>query len=135
MSNNWYYNDHPVTEIPSDMVGFVYLIHDYANDMWYVGKKLAITTRKKPPLKGRTNKRHVRVETDWRSYWGSNLALIAAVKQHGPQRFRRDILHWCRNKNQMAYLETKEQFDRRVLHDDTYYNGIIHCRITGRGLK
>lgn len=130
----WYYNDHPVDDIPPDVVGFVYVITDFINGKKYVGKKLAITTRKKPPLKGRKNKRHERVETNWRNYWGSNTALQEQVELHGARNFRRDIIHWCANKNSMTYWETKEQFDRNVLFDDTYYNGIIHCRVTARGL-
>jgi len=35
----------------------------------------------------------------------------------------------------MAYLETKEQFDREVLFRDDYYNGIIHCRINQRTVQ
>ena len=29
----------------------------------------------------------------------------------------------------MSYLEAKEQFDRRVLETDDYYNGIINVRV------
>jgi len=29
----------------------------------------------------------------------------------------------------MSYLEAKEQFDRRVLETDEYYNGIINVRV------
>lgn len=121
--------------IPEGMIGFVYIIHDLPNSMKYVGKKLAITTRKQPPLRGNKNKRHKQVETNWRDYYGSSERLCDMVAAFGPQQFEREIIHWCRNKNEMSYLEAKEQFDRRVLHDDTYYNGIINCRITGRGLK
>ena len=31
----------------------------------------------------------------------------------------------------MSYLEAKEQFDRRVLETDEYYNGIINVRVGG----
>ncbi len=31
----------------------------------------------------------------------------------------------------MSYLEAKEQFDRRVLETDDYYNGIINVRVGG----
>ena len=31
----------------------------------------------------------------------------------------------------MSYLEAKEQFDRRVLESDEYYNGIINVRVGG----
>ena len=50
-------------------------------------------------------------------------------KKHGPPGFDRKILHLCKTKGEMSYLEAKEQFDRRVLLDDSYYNGIINCKI------
>ena len=130
----WFKDGKVVDEVPEGMIGFVYLIHDLPNDMLYVGKKLAITTRKLPPLKGKVNKRHRKVETDWRSYYGSSERLNDMIMAFGHSQFHREIIHWCRNKNEMSYLEAKEQFARGVLHDDTYYNGIINCRITGRGL-
>jgi len=31
----------------------------------------------------------------------------------------------------MSYIEAREQFDRRVLERDDYYNGIINVRVGG----
>jgi len=31
----------------------------------------------------------------------------------------------------MSYIEAREQFDRRVLESDEYYNGIINVRVGG----
>jgi hypothetical protein len=31
----------------------------------------------------------------------------------------------------MSYLEAREQFERRVLETDDYYNGIINVRVGG----
>ena len=31
----------------------------------------------------------------------------------------------------MSYLEAREQFERRVLETDEYYNGIINLRVGG----
>lgn len=131
----WYYNDHPVDEIPPETIGFVYVISDFINHKKYVGKKLARTTRKLPPLKGKKNRRHKTVDTDWRTYWGSNTALLAEIEKYGERNFRRDIIVWCSNKNSMSYHEAREQFERNVLLDDSYYNGIIAVKTTARGLK
>ena len=131
---NWMYKGEPMLEMPTNCIGFVYLITDHKNNMLYVGKKLAITTRKLPPLKGKKNKRHKRIDTDWQTYWGSSDKLTAQRVLDGAQHFSREILHLCANKNTMSYLECKEQFDRNVLMDDQYYNGIIHCRVSARGL-
>ena len=131
---SWYYNNDLVISAPEEYVGFVYEIHDTLNQKYYIGKKLLWTTRKLPPLKGRKNKRHKRVETDWREYYGSSDALNAVRSEIGNQHFKRKILYWCANKNQMSYYETREQFSRDVLFKDEYYNGIISCRISARGL-
>ena len=131
---NWIYQGQPVLTVPPHAVGFVYLIHDLPNDMLYVGKKLAITTKKMPPLKGKKNKRHKLVDTDWQDYWGSSVRLTDMIAAFGQDQFTRTILHWCANKNTMSYLEAREQFDRNVLQDARYYNGIIHCRVSARGL-
>ena len=37
----------------------------------------------------------------------------------------------CPSRGVMSYLEAKEQFDRRVLETDEYYNGIINVRVGG----
>lgn len=131
----WYYQDKQFTETPDEYEGFVYLIHDLMNDRLYIGKKLFWTTTKLKPLKGRKNKRHRRTATDWQEYYGSNDQLKEMVAAFGPDHFYREILHLCPNRNTMNYLEAREQFDRNVLFDDRYYNGIINCRITRRGLK
>ena len=56
----WYYNGNAVSELPEDVVGFVYLITNTANGKMYVGKKLAKfakTTYKVVKLKNGTKKR------------------------------------------------------------------------------
>ena len=132
---SWYYNNELITTAPEEYVGFVYEIHDTLNQKYYIGKKLLWRTKKLPPLKGRKNKRHRRIETDWQTYWGSSELLNSVRAEIGDQHFRRKILYWCANKNQMSYFETREQFSRDVLFKDEYYNGIISCRISSRGLK
>ena len=132
---SWYYNNKIITEAPEQYLGFVYQITDTLNNKLYIGKKLFWTVKKLPPLKGNKNKRHKRVETNWCDYYGSSDALNAERERIGNQHFQRKILYMCANKNQMAYFETREQFERDVLFKDEYYNGIISCRITGRGLS
>ena len=34
----------------------------------------------------------------------------------------------------MSYLEAREQFERRVLESDDYYNGIINVRVGGSNI-
>ena len=128
---SWYYKDKEITELPDDCEAFVYLITNLTNDMKYVGKKLAKFKTTKPPLKGRKNKRRGTKESDWRTYWGSSDHLNNDVIELGEENFRREILYFCPTRGVASYLEAREQFERRVLETDDYYNGIINVRVGG----
>ena len=126
----WLYNDKEFTsEMIENYTGFVYIITDNSNGKKYVGKKLFQSKRRLKPLKGKTRRRTKIVESDWQDYFGSSDEVKALVEEHGRDNFKREILHLCNTKGEMSYLEAKEQFDRNVLLDDTYYNGIIQCKI------
>lgn len=131
----WIYNNRPYTIANPDYQGFVYEIRNLTNNRLYIGQKNFWRTIKLKPLKGKTNRRHRREATDWQSYYGSSTELLNDVELLGPDQFERRILYMCENRNQMNYFEAREQFARDVLLDDRYYNGIINCRISSRGLK
>lgn len=123
----WYYNGFPIND--SDLegfVGFVYLIENLTNSRKYIGKKNL--TKSKTYQKNKKKKRK-RVESDWRDYFGSSEELLVDVERIGKNNFRRTIIHLCRSKGEMTYLEAKEQFERDVLLSDDYYNSWISCRI------
>lgn len=127
--SKWTYNGQEIDELPRDCEGFVYLITNLTNNKKYIGKKLAKFKTSKPPLKGRKNRRRGTKESDWRLYWGSSDRLQADVEALGEEKFTREILHFCPSRGVLSYLEAKEQFDRRVLETDEYYNGIINVRV------
>ena len=127
----WTYQGNIVNEIPEGKIGFVYLITNLKSGQKYIGKKLAQFKRTKPPLKGKKLKRRSTVESDWREYWGSSDRLNADVAALGPDKFTREILYYCTSKAEMSYIEAREQFERRVLETDDYYNGIINVRVGG----
>jgi len=132
-SNPWLYNDEPFTsEDIGDCVGFVYLLTD-PNGKKYIGKKLFKSKRRLPPLKGKTRRRTKITESDWKTYYGSSEEVQSLMESGTP--FKREILHLCKNKGTMSYLEAKEQFERDVLLTNEYYNGIINCKIHASHVK
>jgi hypothetical protein len=131
-------NDIEFTDAPDDIEGFVYVITDKRNDKKYVGKKRFWSVTRKPPLKGKKRKRVVRKESDWMKYYGSSELVNQLLVEHGEDNFHREIIHLCKTKGEMSYLEAKEQFDRNVLLNDKYYNEFIGCKIHSKhvsGLK
>ena len=128
---NWTYQGNKIDTISDEYEGFVYLITNLKTGQKYIGKKLAKFKTTKPPLKGRKNKRRGYKESDWKDYWGSSDRLNADVQSLGPENFTREILYFCKSRAEMSYIEAREQFDRRVLETDEYYNGIINVRVGG----
>ena len=127
----WTYDGKTIDTIPDEYEGFVYLITNLITGQKYIGKKLAKFKTTKPPLKGKKNKRRGTKESDWKDYWGSSDRLNADVIAQGPENFTREILYLCKSRAEMSYIEAREQFDRRVLETDEYYNGIINVRVGG----
>lgn len=128
---NWTYQGKEITELPEGTEAFVYIITNNLDNRKYVGKKLAKFKTTRPPLKGKTRKRRGTKESDWRDYWGSNDYLKEDVAKHGEENFTREILYMCATRGAASYLEAREQFERKVLFTDEYYNGIINVRVGG----
>jgi hypothetical protein len=138
---SWTHQGQLVTEIPEEYIGFVYLITNTISGKMYIGKKLskfAKTTYKVVKLKNGTKKRKKikgKIESDWQDYYGSNDTLKADVIKLGPENFQREILYYCKTKAECSYIEAREQFSRRVLESDDYYNGQISVRVHGSHIK
>ena len=130
----WLYENKEVNELPEDCAGFVYQITNTTNGRMYIGKKLARFKRSRRPLKGRINKRRYTVSSDWKYYYGSSDQLLADVEKLGEDKFKREILFYCKSKAELSYIEAREQFARKVLESDDYYNGHIRVRIHGSGI-
>lgn len=137
----WYYENQPVDTLPEDCVGFVYVITNKITGRMYIGKKLAKfakTTYRTEKLKnGKKRRRKIRgkIDSDWLTYYGSNIELNADVAKLGSDNFLREILFLCRSKAECSYVEAREQFSRRVLESDLYYNGHIQVRVHGSHIK
>ncbi len=137
----WLFEGNQVEQLPEDCVGFVYLITNTVTGRKYIGKKLAKfskTTYKTVKLKNGTKKKKKikgKIESDWQTYYGSSDELNKDVQTLGADKFTREILHYCNSKALTSYLEAKEQFDRKVLESDEYYNGHIQVRVHGSHIK
>ena len=130
----WLYENNVVNELPEDCVGFVYQITNTTNGRRYIGKKLAKFKRSRRPLKGRKNKRRYKIDSDWQDYYGSSDELTIDIKKLGKENFKREILFYCNSKAVMSYVEAREQFARKVLESNDYYNGHIRVRVHGKGI-
>jgi len=134
---SWYYADEIVETLPEDCVGFVYLITNMISGRMYIGKKLAKfskTTYKTVKLKNGTKKKkkiRSKIDSDWQTYYGSSPELTKDVTQLGIENFHREILFYCKSKAECSYIEAREQFSRRVLESNDYYNGHIQVRVHG----
>lgn len=137
----WLYENNIVEELPDDCVGFVYLITNKTNDRKYIGKKLAKfsrTSTKTVTLKNGTKKKkkvRSKIDSDWMEYYGSSNELNKDIELLGKENFTREILFLCKSKAECSYIEAREQFVRRVLESDEYYNNNIMCRIHGSHIK
>ncbi len=138
---SWYYQNQLVDSLPEDCVGFVYVITNLVSGRMYIGKKLAKfkrTTYKTVKLKNGTKKKkriRGKIDSDWQTYYGSNDQLNIDVQALGTENFRREILYYCKSKAECSYVEAREQFSRRVLESDEYYNGHIQVRVHGSHIK
>jgi hypothetical protein len=137
----WLYNNEIINELPDDCVGFVYLITNLATSRKYIGKKLAKfskTTTKTVVLKNGTKKKkkvRSKIDSDWLEYYGSSIELNKDVEALGKENFLREILFFCKSKAECSYVEAREQFERKVLESDDYYNGQISVRVHGSHIR
>ena len=138
---SWIFESQEITEIPEEYAGFVYIITNKLTGRRYIGKKLSKfskTTYRTERLKnGKKRRRKIRgkIESDWQTYYGSSPELTRDVEKLGTENFTREILYYCRTKSECSYIEAREQFARRVLESDDWYNGHIQVRVHGSHIK
>ena len=137
----WLFENTQVEILPEDCVGFVYLITNNSTGRQYIGKKLAKfsrTTYRVVKLKNGKKKRKKikgKIESDWQTYYGSNIELNQDIERLGAGNFTREILYYCRSKAECSCIEAREQFQRKVLETNDYYNGQISVRVHGSHIR
>lgn len=131
--SHWKYKGKILSESPSDMAGFVYMITCMVNKKKYIGRKYFGTRRRKPLTKkqkesGRKRREVVYKDSDWATYTGSSKTLNADIEKYGKEKFKFEILIMARTKGQVNYLEENIQHKFDVLLSDEYYNDSIGSR-------
>jgi hypothetical protein len=136
---NWLYNKdiiEDISQFPKNTYGFVYkLTHNhtgqssigkkvlYFNKKTKLGKK-EIATQTGPGRKPTT--KIVTKESDWKTYYGSELEIKKLLIENKHNEFERVILKLVDNKKLLTYFEVKYQFIYEVLeHPDDWFNNNI----------
>lgn len=129
----WLYNGSEVSEIDEKYISFVYLITNLETNRRYIGKK----KRKFSKTKQKNGKKKkIKVESDWKEYYGSCKELLEDIKKLGKDKFKREILMFCLSTGTASYEEARLQFEHRVLeHPELWYNKYISCRIHPNHIK
>ena len=119
----------PQLEWDNNAFGFIYLITNLTNNKKYIGCKMLQKVIKRKPLKGKKNKRHETIESDWKTYTSSSNELNKDIESLGKENFKFEIIDFAYSKSHLKYLEAKYQFDNDVLLSENWYNGIINVRV------
>lgn len=132
----WYYND---KEIGDDEIegyaSFVYIITNLETGKRYLGKKIFKSVQRKK-VKGKTRRKKVTKDSDWKSYFGSNKLLLEDVEKLGPDRFHRQILKLCKTRGTASYYEAKLQMVNEVLEKpDEWYNEWVMVKVHRTHIK
>jgi hypothetical protein len=111
--------------IPDDTIGFVYKITD-SKGKYYIGCKQTTKKSTRKPLKGKTRKRIVIQESDWRNYCSSSGKIAEDVKRN-KDKFKFEILSFHDSKSSMKLEETKQIIEN--IYDPLCWNEMINIRI------
>ena len=131
--NPWLYNNEIFESEHIDTnCGFVYIITNMLDNKKYIGKKLFWSSKTKQVNK---KKKKIKVESDWKEYYGSSESLLTDIDKYGRHNFKREIIRVCKTKGECSYFEAKEQFLVDAVIDPCYYNTWISVRVRRSHLK
>lgn len=110
---------------PQEYFGFVYRITNKKTGEMYLGCKQLHRTVKRPPLKGRKNKRHSKKESDWREYTGSSKRLNEDIETMGKGQFKFEIIELHESRWELSYGEYKRIIMEDAIPSQKYYNEFL----------
>jgi hypothetical protein len=110
---------------PDEHYGFVYQITNTVTGEKYIGQKQLWSKFKRPPLKGRKNKRHATRESDWKKYTGSSNRLNEDIECIGKDKFEFDILELFESKWELSYGEYCKIIKEDAIPRNDFYNGFL----------
>ena len=125
--SHWSYKRKPFTDIPDEAFGFIYRITDKKKRKKYIGRKYFYSTRR-VKQKGKTRRKVVTKESNWRVYVGSSKLLTESLLTHGKSNFTFEILAIGYTKGLVNYMEENIQHKLDVLTNPAYYNDSIGSR-------
>lgn len=103
--------------------GFVYQITCIPTGKIYIGKKQFQSLKTLPPLAGKTRKRKIYSESNWKEYTSSSTHVNSDINKLGKDNFKFEIIHLAKTRGDLSYLEAKEQWKYLVLENtDKFYN-------------
>jgi hypothetical protein len=136
---NWLYKGNTIEDIsqfPENTYGFVYIVTHSPTNKSYIGKKVLyhnkktklgkkeIATQTGPGRKPTT--KIVTKESDWKTYYGSEIEIKKLLAEGKHNEFERVILKLVDNKKLLTYFEVKHQFIYEVLeHPNDWFNNNI----------
>jgi hypothetical protein len=133
---NWLYNNEIIDDIslfPPNTFGFIYKTTHIPTGKSYIGKKVLYHNKKvklgkkelalqSGPGRKPTSKT-VTQESDWKTYYGSEIGIKKLLSEGKHSEFERTILQLVGSKKLLTYFELKYQFKYEVLeHPEKWYN-------------
>tara|TARA_R110000851_G_scaffold37986_5_gene97776 strand:+ start:6735 stop:7172 length:438 start_codon:yes stop_codon:yes gene_type:complete len=124
--SHWLYQNKIVEDAPTGSFGFVYCITNEKTGKMYIGRKYLGKTRR-VKQKGKTRRKVIRKDSDWRSYIGSSKTLQEHINKNKKQ-FKFEILAFGKTKGQVNYMEENLHHKFHVVHSPKFYNDCIGPR-------
>ena len=124
---SWLYKGQPLEDAPEASYGFVYIIRQVSTGKQYIGRKFFTKAGYKTVKKKR---KKIRIESDWKDYWGSSPSLQKDLEKFGKQDFTREIVRICYNRSECSYYEAKMIFETDAILSDKFWNDWVSVKIS-----